>query len=59
MACLILQILRFAQRYLLFNQVSKQIPRGKPMLQRTDHTPTAAVPGAIRGLASGASVADC
>jgi NodT family efflux transporter outer membrane factor (OMF) lipoprotein len=64
-ARLFLQILRFRQRYLLFNQVRKPIKgwkptlKGKPMQQRTNHRSTAIVLGAILGLASVAAVADC
>ena len=54
MACLYLQILRFKQRNLLFNQLRKPIGkvrnltlRSKPMLQRANHTPTTVVLGAI------------
>jgi len=63
-AHLFLQILRFAQRYLLSNQVTKPIEnweptlKGKPMLQRTNHRPTAIILGAILGIASVAMVAD-
>jgi hypothetical protein len=44
---LYLQILRFRQRNLLFNQVRKATLRSKPMPQRTNRTTTTVVPDAI------------